>query len=96
MATERPSLLPVLGPDGLARDAPVITYTEKVNRPLRFPHPVLSSSLLLLLTFSPGFNPKRPGRRINVVFLFMVLHDGIFMLGSLVQIIEEEQLQLKR
>ncbi|CAA7411093.1 unnamed protein product [Spirodela intermedia] len=30
MATERPSLLPVVGPDGLARDAPVITYTEKI------------------------------------------------------------------
>ncbi|MQL87379.1 hypothetical protein Taro_019901 [Colocasia esculenta] len=30
MAGERPSLLPVVGPDGLARDAPVISYTEKI------------------------------------------------------------------
>ena len=31
MASGRPSLLPIVGPDGLARDAPVISYTEKVN-----------------------------------------------------------------
>lgn len=26
-----PSLMPEIGPDGLAREAPVIAYTEKVN-----------------------------------------------------------------
>uniref|UniRef100_A0A1D1Z972 Actin cytoskeleton-regulatory complex protein PAN1 n=1 Tax=Anthurium amnicola TaxID=1678845 RepID=A0A1D1Z972_9ARAE len=30
MAAERHSLLPVVGPDGLAMDAPVIAYTEKI------------------------------------------------------------------
>ncbi|OAY74700.1 stress response protein NST1 [Ananas comosus] len=30
MAFSRPSLLPEIGPDGLARDSPIIAYTEKV------------------------------------------------------------------
>ena len=65
-----PSLRPEIGPDGLAREAPVIAYTEKVSLSLSLTH--THTHFLFVWIF------------FNFVFVFVW------------QIIEEEQIQLKK
>ena len=73
---QNPSLAPEIGPDGLAREAPVIAYTERVSISHTFPFP-LSQSMHLFL------------RELCCCISLIVL-------CFLCQIIEEEQLQLKK
>lgn len=74
-----PSLLPEIGPDGLAREAPVIAYTEKVS--------LFSMFFLLILIFLPLK---------NCMFLFLKKENVNLTFCWFCQIIEEEQLQLKK
>jgi hypothetical protein len=54
MASGHPALTPEIGPDGLARDSPVIAYTEKVESSLQSRQFSLQSS-----QFSHNYSFKR-------------------------------------